>query len=158
MRRATVSGIALAVGVALLLGGCSGGAKKPAASPPPSTSATSAPPAPAVNQSNDPYCVFLRGYNDRFNRIDLGATDPQAFQRVMQEAAAAAKEAEATAPPAIRSDVVTLNRAFERLLGALQQINFDMTKATPALLQELQTPELLAAGQRIDAYTRQNCI
>lgn len=159
MRRVSVRTVALTFGLAALLVACSGGNKKPVASAP-RTTASPAPAAPSAtgNQSNDPYCVFLRGYNERFNRVDLNVADPQVFRRVMQEAAAAAKEAATTAPAAIRSDLVTLNRAFDRLLAAMQQINYDLTKATPAMVQELQSPEFLAAGQRVDAYTRDHCL
>ncbi len=159
MRAARFTAIVLVAVVALA--GCSSGKK--AATGSPSTTPTSASaPAPTTTASRppstDPFCVFVRTYNDRFGRINPAAlSDPQQFKAAMQDASAAIKEAANTAPASIRADVATMSQAVQKLLDSFQQVNFDMTRISVAALTQLQAPEFIAAGRRLDDYTRQNC-
>lgn len=140
------------------LAGCSSG--KPSATATPSTTPTSAP-APSTTTrpaSNDPFCNFVQTYNDRFGRVNPSAlSDPQQFRTVLQDATAAIKEAAGAAPASIRTDVALVSQAMQKLMDSFQQVNFDITRIQVAAFTQLQTPEFIAAGQRIDDYTRQNC-
>ncbi len=144
---------------ALALAGCSSGqgSSSPTTAAP-GTTAPAATSAPAPG-SDDPFCNFIRTYNERFGRINPGATaDPQQFRTVLTDSANALKEAAASAPAAIRPDVTVMSQAMQQLVDAFRQVNFDATRINVAALASLQAPEFIAAGQRIDDYTRQNCV
>lgn len=162
MRVARLTALTLLAAVAV--GGCSSG--KTASSSSPTTeatavaAATTAPPATAARAgSNDPFCVFVRTYNERFGRINPGAlSDPQQFRTVMQDAASAIKDAATNAPASIKADVALMSQALQKLVDSFQKANYDLTKIQVSAFTDLQAPDFQAAGQRLDAYTRQNCI
>ena len=143
----------------LALTACSSGKKSSSASPTTAnTTAATAPTTTAKPASNDPFCNFVRTYNDRFGKINPGAlSDPQQFRSVMQDAVNSIKDAANAAPASIKPDVTTMSNAMQSLFQAFQQANFDATKINVASLTALQAPEFVSAAQRIDAYTRQNC-
>lgn len=105
----------------------------------------------------DAFCDFVRGFNDRFGRIDLGLADPQRFRTVMEDAAAAIAGAQSNAPEAVRADVATLNTYFQRFLDSLRQVNFDLTRLRQGTIEQLQAPEFTAASARLDEYQRTRC-
>jgi hypothetical protein len=125
---------------------------------PPTAAIATLPPTTARAVSTDPFCNFVRTYNDRFGRINPGAlSDPQQFRTVMQDASNAIEEAAANSPAAIKADVTLMSQAVQKLLDAFQKANFDVTRIDVSALNDLATPQFTAAGQRLDAYTRQNC-
>ena len=139
--------------VAVALAACTGGNGNDGGR----ATATTAPATTAPSGPGDTFCDFLGSFNDRFGRIDLGLTEPARFRAAMEEAATSIRDAQASAPDAIRADVATLNTYFQRFLSALQQANFDFTRLPPGSLQQLQAPEFAAASARLDAYARDNC-
>ncbi|MFP5319070.1 MAG: hypothetical protein ACLGI2_12355 [Acidimicrobiia bacterium] len=143
-----------AVLAGVLLTACSGGDDGDDSAAPSTTEV----PAPTTSpRTGDPFCDFVSDFSDRFGRVDLGLTDPARFRTVMTDAGNAIRDAQGTAPEAIRADVGTLNTYFQRFLNVLQQANFDLTKVPPASIEQLQAPEFTAAGNRLDAYARENC-
>ena len=100
----------------------------------------------------------MQTYNDRFGRINPSAlNDPQQFRTAMQDANAALKDAAGAAPASIRSDVGLMSQAMQKLFDSFQQVNFDITRVQVTAFTQLQAPEFIAAAQRLDEYTRQNC-
>ncbi len=147
---------ALALAAAVVLVGCS--SKAPSSAPATTRSFVTLPPTTAGSRaSDDPFCSSLSTYNERFQRMDLGANDPQKLKSAMQEASAAISDAQGKAPEEIRSDVAVLSRGFQQFVTILEQANYDFTKLTLAQVQQLQTPEFTAAGQRVDTYLHDHC-
>lgn len=149
--------LALVTAGVLVFGGCSSGTKSSSNSPATTGSFVTLPPTTAGSASRDPFCNSLNTYNDRFKSADLGLTEPQKLRGVMQEASAAIADAEGKAPEAIRPDVAVLSRGFQQFVSILEQANYDLTKLTVAQVQQLQTPEFTAAGERVDTYLREHC-
>lgn len=159
VRVARLTAFLLLAALTLALAGCS--SSKEAATPDgsPTTSLSAAAPTTTGRPASaDPFCNFVRTYNERFGRINPGAvTDPQQFRTVMSDAATAINDAAKAAPASIRSDVAVMSQAVQRLLDAFQRVNFDVTRIPVTAFTDLQAPEFIAAGQRLDAYSRQNC-
>src|SRR5205085_7077894 len=101
---------------------------------------------------------FVKSYNERFGKVNLGLSDPAQLKATMLDAAASIQQAQTVAPSPIRSDVGLLSQSFQSLVDILQQANFDVTKVSLASIQQLQSSDFVAASQRLDAYTRQNCL
>ncbi|HVM01542.1 MAG TPA: hypothetical protein VM263_02645 [Acidimicrobiales bacterium] len=142
--------------VAVALAACTGGNGNDGDRATPTTPVATTAPSGARPGEN-PFCDFVRGFTERFGRIDLSLTDPARFRAAMEEASTSIRDAQASAPEAVRADVATLNTYFQRFLGALQQANFDLSRLPPGSLQQLQAPEFAAASARLDAYARDNC-
>jgi hypothetical protein len=100
----------------------------------------------------------VQAFSDRFGRVNTGLADPQQLRSTLVDAAAALKDAQSKAPDELRADVGLLNDAFQRLVTAFQQANFDVTKVSPAVLDQLNTPQYTAASQRLENYMRTNCL
>ena len=150
------------VALLLLLAGCSGG-KFPSVGESTTTSAgirpsSTAPGATIRAGSGNSFCEFLRTYNERFGRFNAGIIDPQQMKTTLNDALTAMKDAERTAPADIKADLTTMRAGFEKFISGFEQVGFDLTKIKPDFLATIQTPDFLAASQRMDAYTRQNCL
>ena len=104
------------------------------------------------------FCEFLRTYNDRFGRFNAGLTDAQQLRTTLNEALAAIKDAESSAPSDIKAALSTMRVGFESLVRAFEQAGFDFTRLRVDTMTSFQTPEFAAASQRMDTYTRQFCI
>lgn len=146
----------LAVAGVLALTSCSSGTKSSSGAPTTGSFVT-LPPTTAGRASNDPFCNSLNTYTERFQRFEVGATDPQGLKTLMHDASSAIADAQSKAPDEIRSDVAVLSRGFQQFVTILEQANYDFSKLTLAQVQQLQTPEFTAAGQRVDTYLREHC-
>lgn len=149
---------ALALVVAVVLTGCSNGKGTESATPTTAVASTTPPTLSVRPTSDDAYCRFLQTYNNRFGQIGPGLADPQRLRTTMREAAAAVKDGQATAPEALKADLAVLSDAFQRLLTVFEQANYDITRLSLTSLQELQSPAVVGASQRIDAYTKEHCL
>ena len=139
---------------ALVFAGCS--SEKKSSSGTTATTAAGAATTVAV-RSGDPVCDSLRSYNDRFRRVNLGLSNPQELRAAMQEAGAAIADAQGRAPDAIKSDLAVLRGAFQQLVSTLEQADYDLSKLSLTQVQQLQTPEVTAAGRNVDTYLREHC-
>ena len=154
---------AIAVALALALAGCSGSDDFPSfgESGTSTTPATSGQPGTATSVrpgSGNTFCEFLNTYNDRFGRFNAGINDPQQLRSVMNEALTSIKAAEANAPTEIRADVRTMGGAFEALVRSFEQVGFDITRLRLDQLTALQNPQVVQASERLNTYTRANCL
>jgi len=149
------------VAVLVVLSGCNGGDDFPSLEASTTTTVAPAPAGPATSVrsgTGNAFCDFLDTYNERFGRFNAGLTDPNQLRTVMSEAAAAIREAEATAPAEVKADLTTMRMAFESLIRALEQVGFDFSRLRLDTLAVLQNPEFVQASLRMEAYTRQNCL
>lgn len=158
-RRVATASLALFL---VLLAGCSGSKGSFIGLKTTTTVGTSAPTVsvtagPTTTNSN-PYCQFLTTFNDQFGKINTGLTDPTQFKMVMQQAAASVQQAQATAPADIKADLKTIGDAFQQLLGVFAAANYDITKVSLNSLQQLSSPSLVGAANRVDAYTKSHCL
>ncbi len=153
MRRAPVLLVNAAMVAALLLSSCSSGDDKES-----SSASSTTEPAPATTLADNPYCQTLQRLNERYGRVDPGLGDPARFKTAMDDALASAKEAQTNAPDAIKNDLATINSGLQDLYELFQGAGFDVTKLNVNDLDKLEsTPQLEAAGQRVETYTRENC-
>ncbi|MGH9225392.1 MAG: hypothetical protein ACRD2W_16780 [Acidimicrobiales bacterium] len=154
--------LAAAAVVLLALAACTGGDALPSldakATTTTSQTGTGGTPTSVSSGTANSFCEFLRTYNDRFGRFNAGLADPQQLRTVLNDALAAVKDAEATAPAEIKPDLVTMSRAFQTMVGSFQAAGFDVTKMRLESLGALAAPEFVQASQRIEAYTRQHCL
>lgn len=141
--------------VASVLTACSSGTKSGSA-PPATTAAVAQTPA-VTRGTDDPFCIALNAYNQKYGQVNTGATDPDQLRAAMQAGAAAITDADRTAPAEIKGDVDVLDRAFQQLLSILEASNFDLTKVSLAQVQQFSTPEFTTAGQNVNAYVRDHC-
>lgn len=154
MRRVLLA-FAAAIAVTLMLSSCSNGDDESS-----TTTTARVQSDVATTLSDDPYCQVLQRLNERYGRIDPGLADPPRFRAAMQDAIASAQEAQANAPPELKGDLATMTATMQQLLALFEQVNFDLTKLPeqPQFEQLMSNPEFLAAGQRVQAYTQQNCL
>ncbi|MDQ4133728.1 MAG: hypothetical protein M3179_11110 [Actinomycetota bacterium] len=153
MRRAPALFVSAVLATTMLLSSCSGDDDE--SSSPTSTTAAA---QTATTLTDSPYCQTLQRFNERYGRVDPSLADPARFKTAMEDALASAKEAEASAPQAIKADLATLNAGLQDLFDLFQGVGFDVTKLNVSDLDRLQgTPQLEAASQRVEAYTRDNC-
>ena len=141
------------VGV-LALAGCGGGDDDEAA---PTTTAAPATTAVVGNdQAGTPFCQLARTYTEKSATLLTAASDPVRLRAATTDAEAAIRQAQATAPAEIRSDVATVATTAREVLTALQRNNFDLSK-TPDAVTKLQDPGFQAALGNVNRYGRAHC-
>lgn len=102
--------------------------------------------------ADDPFCSSGDVLDEDLGAVDPGTGSPDELRAQFAEAAEAVAEAEAEAPEPIRAAVATLARGFEAFVAALEEADFDFTQLSPSALTALDTPDLQAATEEIDAY------
>lgn len=160
MRRHPAAAAAVAVVASLALAGCSSGKSSSSGTTPTTAKSTGAGASRAAGA--DPFCNFVQTFESRFGQINPGLADPTQLKSAVTDAASAISGAQAQAPDEIKADVAQMSNAFQTLLKALQQVNFDLTKAPQApqvltSLQQLNSPDYARASQNITNYISQNC-
>ncbi|MDQ3895906.1 MAG: hypothetical protein M3326_01440 [Actinomycetota bacterium] len=155
MRRLLVSlGLAAVVG----LTSCGGGgdhekaAAPTTAAPPPTTAA----PAVGNDQASTPFCQLARTYSEKYSTLLTVANDPVRLRAATTDAESAIRQAQSTAPAAIKSDVTLVASTASQVLAALQRNNFDLSK-TPEALSRLQDPSFQTALSNVNRYGRAHC-
>ena len=155
MRRLVVG-----LGLVAVLGltGCGGGSDKTAApaatTAPPATTATTA--VTGKDQAGTPFCQLARTYTEKFAALIPAAADPAKLKAATTDAEAAIRQAQATAPAAIKADVGVVATTASAALTALQKNNFDLSK-TPDALAKLQDPAFQTALANLNRYTQAHC-
>ena len=119
---------------------------------------STAPPVSVRAGTGNAFCEFLRTYNEQFGKFNSGLADPQQLRTTMNQALGAIRSAESSAPSDIKADLTTMRIGFENLIKGFEQVGFDVTKLRIDILTSFQTPEFVAASQRMESYTRQNCL
>lgn len=159
MRRLALS---LAMTAVLGLTACSGGSsgKSPAASAPttaPAGSASSTVDTAFTGQGSTQFCTLLRALNDNTDRVAPSLTDPNALRQALLNVQIGIRQASSLAPAEIRPDIDLLSGVYADVVAALEQVNFDFTKISPAALSRLSAPEMQTAATRVQAYSANVC-
>jgi hypothetical protein len=83
--------------------------------------------------------------------------DPADLREQFTEALDAVEQTEAEAPEEIRADVAVLADGYEEFYNALEAADFDITDLSLEDLTVLDTAEMTAASERVDAYSADVC-
>ena len=150
--------LAVAIGLVavLVLAGCGGDSDDDAAP------ATTAPPTTAAqvavgnDQAGTPFCQLARTYSEKYSTILAAASDPVRLRAVTTDAESAIRQAQATAPAEIRSDVRTVAKTAGEALSMLQKNNFDLAGSTD-VLAKLTDPKFQASLANVNRYARAHC-
>ena len=151
--------VLVSVGLAAVLGlaGCGGGGDDEEAAP-----TTTSAPAPATtaaignDQAGTPFCRLARTYTEKYSSILTVANDPARLRTATTDAEAAIRQAQATAPAEIKSDVSLVASTASQILASLQRNNFDLSR-TPEALTRLQEPGFQTALANVNRYGRAHC-
>ena len=151
--------VLVSVGLAAVLGlaGCGGGGDDEEAAP-----TTTSAPAPATtaaignDQAATPFCRLARTYTEKYSSILTVANDPARLRAATTDAEAAIRQAQATAPAEIKSDVTLVASTASQILTSLQRNNFDLSR-TPEALTRLQDPGFQTALANVNRYGRAHC-
>lgn len=84
-------------------------------------------------------------------------TDPEAFRAALEEFEAQLDEVRAAAPDEIRDDVALVLDGFDELFAALEAVDFDMMQVDLSVVEAFNSEEFTAAGERVGAFTDENC-
>jgi hypothetical protein len=158
MRRLVVSfGVVAALG----LTACGGGSGKSTAAATTTTPTTVAPVTTTVATGNDQagtqFCMLAKTYNDKYNSLLSSLGDPTKLKSVATDAESAIRQAQTTAPAAIKADVTVVATTASQVLAALQKANFVFGNTAPAEVAKLQDPGFQASLARLVAYGQAHC-
>jgi hypothetical protein len=154
--------LAIAALFALVLAGCGGDDDSESSAPPTTTTTVAAGTATPgsidtnfTGEGGETFCGLLRSYQEQRDR--LSNTNLTDLKPLMTEAETGLKALVAAAPAEIKSDALVVAAGFERLLTVLEGVNYDATKLNPDALAGLQTPEIQASSERLEAYSQKIC-
>jgi len=152
MRRLVVS---IALVAVLVLTGCGGSddSEETAATttaPPPSSL-----PIAGNDQAGTPFCQLARTFTEKYNALLAAASDPVKLRTATSDAESAIRQAQATAPAAIKPDVTVVATTASQVLAGLQKNNFVLAN-TPEVTK-LQDPNFQKSFAALQAYARAHC-
>lgn len=107
--------------------------------------------------SDDPFCASGDVLSGDIGTVEPDDDSPDALREQFAEAGQAIAEAEAEAPEEIKAAVATLARGYEDFFAALEAADFDFAQLSESALTALDSPELQAAGEQLDAYRADAC-
>jgi hypothetical protein len=145
----------MALASVLGLTACGGGGSNDKAA---QTSTSAAPVTTAAvgnDQAATPFCQLARTYTEKFNSLLANANDPAKLRAVTTDAESAIRQAQATAPAEIKSDVTVVATTASQVLAALQKNSFDLSK-TPEV-SKLQDPSFQTSFANLNRYARAHC-
>ena len=150
--------LAATLGLVAVLGltGCGGGDSDDDAAPPRPT--TTAPPATAAvgnDQAGTPFCALARSYTEKFSTVLASASDPAKLKVATADAESTIRQAQATAPPEIKSDVTVVATTAREVVAALQKNNFDIGRTSE--VTKLQEPGFQTSLANMNRYARAHC-
>ena len=156
MRRLAAS---LGLIAALALTACGGGDDDDAAPATTTAPATTAAPAADVrgnDQAGTPFCQLARTYTEKSSTLLAAANDPPRLRAATTDAEAAIRQAQATAPAEIKTDVTTVATAAREVLTLLERNNFDLSR-TPEAVGKLTEPKFQTSLANLNRYARAHC-
>src|SRR5687768_4856528 len=101
------------------------------------------------------YCELSKQYQDASDA--LGSNTPEDVKKQIEFLKRALPEIIKVVPPEIKADWETLLPALTQFIQALERVGYDFTKLTEQDISMLQSPEVTAAGERIDTHGQQVC-
>lgn len=101
------------------------------------------------------FCDNLAAYINDSSMTDI--TSAEGYKQAIEDAAAKGKELLSQAPDELSDSVQTLLAAQDQVLAALEKVDFDVTKLSPEDMSAVESPEVEAAGKKLDAYVTDTC-
>jgi hypothetical protein len=152
--------LAVSLGLVAVLGltGCGGGDSDDDAAPATTVPATAAPALDVRgnDQAGTPFCRLAKTYAEKSSELLASANDPTKLRAATTDAESAIRQAQATAPPEIRSDVTVVAGTAREALTLLQKNNFDLAGSTE-VLGKLTDPKFQASLANVNRYARAHC-
>lgn len=146
--------VLLALAALAALAGCNGDDDQDQALP----SSTSSPPTTEATQAPvDPFCAPADALGEGFADLAPSGRDSSALEEQFAQSREAIAEFEAEAPEEIQADVAVLVEGYEDFLAALEAADYDFTQLSPSALIAIDSPEMQAASENIDAYLAERC-
>lgn len=158
--------VALAL-VAIAATACGSSSKSSSTTQPGGSSATTAPsgsasgttaPKSFSGDSGSNFCDLARKDETAFkgNSLATGST-PADLKKLYSGLGPALQEAESKAPSVIKDDFKTFVDAYQQILKAMSDANYDVTKLNPATFAAFDSAQIKAASDHIEAYMTQVC-
>ena len=107
--------------------------------------------------SGSSFCDLARHDESAFSGLSFVGSTPADLKKLDQNIGPALSEAESKAPSAIKGDMQTFATAYNNVVKALSDVNYDYTKLSPATIATLGTPQVKAATNHLDQYLKQVC-
>jgi ABC-type amino acid transport substrate-binding protein len=102
------------------------------------------------------WCALEGKFDENpFEAVD--PTDVDGFRTAIEEFQGSFGELRSSAPEEIKGDVDTVLTAFDGLVDALEEADYDFLKVDPAALESLGGEEINAASERVSEFTDANC-
>ncbi|MGN6694108.1 MAG: hypothetical protein ACTHN0_08015, partial [Aquihabitans sp.] len=98
------------------------------------------------------FCEDLADFINEQSSSDIDVTDPAAYKKAIEESSKAGKDLLSKAPDELDDSVETILDAQDQLIAELEKVDYDFTKLGPDALSSMGTPEVTAAGEKLDAY------
>lgn len=146
------------VSVAISVAACGGGddADETAAPTTPSTGASSVT-TPAAESAADPFCASVDVLSGDLGVVGPEDGDPDRLREQFAQAGEAIALAEADAPEELGAAVATLADGYRDFLAELEAVDFDFTQLSGSASAALDSPDLRAAGEQVEAYRVAAC-
>jgi len=103
------------------------------------------------------FCDDLADFINDSSESDIDVTDPEAYKKAIEESTEKGKELLSKAPGELDDSVETILDAQDQLIAELEKVNYDFMKLPPDALNSMGTPEVEAAGKKLDAYVTDTC-
>ncbi|MDQ3640169.1 MAG: hypothetical protein M3450_01555 [Actinomycetota bacterium] len=153
--RAHLAGGALAL--ALSVAACSGGdGDSESGSPPTVPAATATTRGQSSSADNERFCERLRRADELLNRARTSGT-PQAVEERYNSAVEAMRGVVDSTPERLRKDAETLARGYDALVEEVRKAGWSLSRVPAGTIERLGTPDMRAAGERLETYERQVC-
>ena len=123
----------------------------------PTTAETDAPPdATEAAGADDPWCAVARDLNDALELEAAQSGTPEGLETAFTEIADVIDTAEEVAPAEISDQVVALGNAFDGLIAAFDEVDWDVGAITDEVGEELSEP-IDAALPDITEFNEELC-
>jgi hypothetical protein len=103
------------------------------------------------------FCDDLASYMNETAMDDVDVTDPASYKKAIEESTKRGKALLSEAPSELDDSVEVILDAQDRLIAALEKVDYDFTKLPTDALGAMSTPEVEAAGKKLDAYVTDTC-
>jgi hypothetical protein len=103
------------------------------------------------------FCDELADFINDQSSSDVDVTDPEAYRKAIEDSTKKGEELLAKAPDELDDAVETVLDAQDQFIAELKKVGYDYTKLGPDALGAMGTPEVTAAGEKLDAYVTDTC-
>jgi hypothetical protein len=103
------------------------------------------------------FCDLARKDRAAFASATTAGATPTDLKKLYEKAGSVLRQAQSSAPVAIKGDFDTFMTAYNPYLKALAAANYDFTKTTSKATRLLGTAQVRAASARITQYLQQKC-